>query len=274
MCNGHLTLAATQYAATLSMCNGHLTLAARQYAATIDNVLLSDGLHDFNSIKLLAALKRMRNIIHVTWLGFAGPVGQGHRHRHGFSYQSRQSLIDYMLVDSIILPPDGIHTRYYSENLAYLPHGYQPQDNKVNSKHSEIMFASINSTSHNYLYHLRSQLQHCRDDNHSQLCNDLKRHVQEIKSTERRRLLALIFSDSSYCDAIESNLSTCHSFRRFEESVHKNWLISFNRQAKITLDVYEDWMMILRQVPSSLLILMAENEEGKRSLLVCCSIVY
>ncbi len=52
--------------------------------------------------------------IQVNWLGFPGTMGA--------------SFIDYVLTDRIITPPE--QTAHYSEQLAYLPDTYQPNDRK------------------------------------------------------------------------------------------------------------------------------------------------
>jgi len=52
--------------------------------------------------------------VSVTWLGFPGTTGADY--------------IDYILTDRIVTPPS--EAKYYSEKIIYLPHTYQPTDNK------------------------------------------------------------------------------------------------------------------------------------------------
>ncbi|MEI8361872.1 MAG: tetratricopeptide repeat protein [Betaproteobacteria bacterium] len=58
--------------------------------------------------------------INVNWLGFAGTMG-------GLS-EGKQPLFDYILSDAFISPPET--APYYAEQLALLPHCYQPNDRK------------------------------------------------------------------------------------------------------------------------------------------------
>jgi len=52
--------------------------------------------------------------VSVTWLGFPGTTGA--------------DFIDYILTDRIVTPPSEV--KYYSEKIIYLPHTYQPTNNK------------------------------------------------------------------------------------------------------------------------------------------------
>ncbi len=56
--------------------------------------------------------------ININWLGFPGTMG-------GIN---EQPLFDYILTDSFISPPDS--AKHYTEQLALLPHCYQPNDRK------------------------------------------------------------------------------------------------------------------------------------------------
>jgi len=56
--------------------------------------------------------------ITMSWLGFPGTMG---------SYQGKP-LFDYLLTDSFITPPEAACN--YAEQLALLPHSYQPNDRK------------------------------------------------------------------------------------------------------------------------------------------------
>ncbi len=57
--------------------------------------------------------------INVNWLGFPGTMGMTSNDR---------PLFDYILSDSFITPPDA--ASHYAEQLAILPHCYQPNDRK------------------------------------------------------------------------------------------------------------------------------------------------
>lgn len=56
--------------------------------------------------------------ITMSWLGFPGTMG---------GYQDK-SLFDYLLTDNFITPPEAASN--YAEQLALLPHSYQPNDRK------------------------------------------------------------------------------------------------------------------------------------------------
>ncbi len=57
--------------------------------------------------------------INVNWLGFAGTMG---------NVKNSKPLFDYILSDSFITPPEA--ASHYAEQLALLPHAYQPNDRK------------------------------------------------------------------------------------------------------------------------------------------------
>ncbi len=61
---------------------------------------------------MISALKPAQ--IHINWLGFAGSLGS----------RKQNSLCQYLLADQFIIPKD--HQKYYSEEVIYLPHCYQP----------------------------------------------------------------------------------------------------------------------------------------------------
>ena len=65
----------------------------------------------------IAALRRAP--INVNWLGFAGTMGE---------ISKGKPLFDYILSDRFITPPD--EASHYTEQLALLPHSYQPNDRK------------------------------------------------------------------------------------------------------------------------------------------------
>ncbi|MEL0056031.1 MAG: tetratricopeptide repeat protein, partial [Methylophilaceae bacterium] len=65
-----------------------------------------------SSRSMISALKPAQ--IHINWLGFAGSLGS----------RKQNSLCQYLLADQFIIPKD--HQKYYSEEVIYLPHCYQP----------------------------------------------------------------------------------------------------------------------------------------------------
>lgn len=81
----------------------------------IDVLIDYDGLHDFNSIKLLA--HRVAKL-QISWLGFAGTSGQSPFTPH--------SAVDYLMADRFVLPAELSPRHIISENMILLPH-YQPQ---------------------------------------------------------------------------------------------------------------------------------------------------
>jgi predicted O-linked N-acetylglucosamine transferase (SPINDLY family) len=58
--------------------------------------------------------------ININWLGFPGTMG--------CLYDGKQALFDYILSDAFISPPET--ASHYAEQLALLPHCYQPNDRK------------------------------------------------------------------------------------------------------------------------------------------------
>jgi len=96
-----------------------------------------------SSRSMISALKPAQ--IHINWLGFAGSLGS----------RKQNSLCQYLLADQFIIPKD--HQKYYSEEVIYLPHCYQPniadrgQLNKVLKKDygfqdDHIILASFGQT--------------------------------------------------------------------------------------------------------------------------------
>ena len=79
-----------------------------------------DGLHDYNNMALLA---RRAAPVQVTWLGYAATSGAGRRGRDG-----ADAPVDFLVADRVIVPPEHLAARYYSESVLYLPGSYQPQD--------------------------------------------------------------------------------------------------------------------------------------------------
>lgn len=107
-------------------------LTARAAAQTIHQdgvqVLIDyDGVHDFNSVALLAHRPAP---VQVTWLGFAGSAGLGPRvgrDEHGRGVAGA-AVVDFVIGDRIVTPATAASG--HAESLAFLPRGlpYQPQD--------------------------------------------------------------------------------------------------------------------------------------------------
>lgn len=79
----------------------------------VDVLVDYDGMHDFNSAKVL--LQRPASV-QMTWLGFAASTG----------FKSGEA-IDYIIADKFIAAPDVLG-RHFSERLVLMPGTYQPQD--------------------------------------------------------------------------------------------------------------------------------------------------
>jgi protein O-GlcNAc transferase len=87
--------------------------AGRIRGAQVDVLVSYDGMHDFNSVKVL--MKRPATI-QMTWLGFAATTG----------FRPTQG-IDYAIADAVIAAPDCVGG-HFSEKLVFMPDCYQPQD--------------------------------------------------------------------------------------------------------------------------------------------------
>jgi protein O-GlcNAc transferase len=71
----------------------------------------------------MALLARRAAPVQVTWLGYAATSGAGRRGRDG-----ADAPVDFLVADRVIVPPEHLAARYYSESVLYLPGSYQPQD--------------------------------------------------------------------------------------------------------------------------------------------------
>jgi tetratricopeptide (TPR) repeat protein len=226
----------------------------------LDILVDYDGIHDFNSLKLLMRLSvtgpwthpsmanaslttdaihptlvtagtrtvtRGKRRIHVTWLGFAGTTGM-----------TPADGLTYLMVDKIIAPPDLMvsstaHVKAFTEKLVYLPGSYQPQD-----EYQGRADISSPSTSSSPDFPLSLLWLHDRSEQRKNILSSHARHWDERSEKEKDHLL--------------------HSF----------WFICFNRLEKVTPDVFEDWMLILARSSNATLILMAESEEVQQQLQV------
>jgi hypothetical protein len=87
--------------------------AARISEDEVDILVSYDGMHDFNSMKVLL---RHPACIQMTWLGFAATTG----------FRPGQG-VHYAIADAVIAASDSVG-EHFSEKLVFLPEGYQPQD--------------------------------------------------------------------------------------------------------------------------------------------------
>ncbi|EXJ17185.1 O-linked N-acetylglucosamine transferase, SPINDLY family protein [Imhoffiella purpurea] len=90
---------------------GHQEAAQRIRDDGIDILVDLKGYTNNARIEILALRP---SPVQVTWLGFPGTLGT--------------SFIDYMVVDSVVVPPGD--ARFYDEALAYMPGAYAPVDDR------------------------------------------------------------------------------------------------------------------------------------------------
>lgn len=169
---------------------------------------VADGLHDYNSVRLLSY--RVSRI-QVTWLGFPATTGQGASHRgkqllHLVSgsnsvLASGVDSIDYLLCDKHVVPPDTL-SQVYSEKLVYFPGCYQPQDE------------------------LRAE--------DRRLTNTFLPPSREGDVGGRRREFLM-----------RNGLEKTVRERGRAATWDAPWLICVNRIHKVTAEVFGDWMMVL-----------------------------
>jgi hypothetical protein len=194
-----------------------------------------DGHHDFNSLKILAARPAP---VQATWLGFAASTGQGPRRlssRFPVSIASGVPAVDYIIADTVVLPPDLKYTRAVTENLVLLPICYQPQDEERNRRIAEMG----ELTDDHYLHlldrtagasastvELERGSTNAKTATHEELIHWQAEQLIARRDAERERLLSLMH------DAYNMDLSQI------------TWLISFNRQEKIMPEVFHDWMQV------------------------------
>lgn len=79
-----------------------------------DKIDILVDLKGYTQSSRLEIIARRPAPIIVSWLGFPGTTGA--------------DFIDYLVTDSVVTPKD--HSPYYTENLIFLPHTYQPTDNR------------------------------------------------------------------------------------------------------------------------------------------------
>ncbi|MGH7551947.1 MAG: tetratricopeptide repeat protein [Longimicrobiales bacterium] len=72
------------------------------------------NLNGYFGLERTAVFAEKPSPVQVNYLGFPGTMGV--------------DFVDYIVADRIVLPEE--HRAYYAESVAYLPHTYQPNDNK------------------------------------------------------------------------------------------------------------------------------------------------
>jgi predicted O-linked N-acetylglucosamine transferase (SPINDLY family) len=186
--------------------------------------VLVDGLHDFNSIKILATRPAR---VQATWLGFASSTGQGSRRAAVSSSVASATAIDYIIADPVLLPPELEHSQNLTEHVVLLPICYQPQDENRNLRLKDM--SELNDT--HYLNILDHQFDDAESASASEYYQALWRAeaIFQHKASERLRLLKSVQPDN-------------------DEVATLMWYVSFNRQSKVTREAFEDWMQVSRQV--------------------------
>ena len=190
-----------------------------------------DGMHDFNSLGLLA---HRPAAVHITWLGFASTTGQGRRRGAAHLDTSNTNpnpnpnpilrkphgdAIDFLLADRHVLPPDHASPDTVSERLLYLP-TYQPQS---------------------LLSDERTAL-------------DVSAETPAQRAAQRRQLCL----NHPPIEAPPSGALEQQAL----------WLCSFNRMGKMTPGLFQTAMDLMRAAPRAYLVMMAESREATRELQV------
>ena len=184
----------------------------------------------------------------ISWLGFAGPLGQGLLERGGGA-----RVVDFLLVDRHALPPDSAGgRRNYRDRLLYLPSTYQPQDDRGD----DLLFpATANGDA-----------------------ADLPAENVSASAVARGRALYNLLRSSVVPDAGRRELLRHYLLRRYlpEDSRARaavaggTWLACLNRMEKVTPDAFEDWVQILRRSAgagaASYLVLQTDEAGARESL--------
>ena len=198
-------------------------------AAGIHILVDYDGMHDFNSVQLLGAVKKSDPApVVATWLGFAGTTGLGLR-------QSRDGVIgaavvDYVFIDATLVEPFEAHAGF-TESLVILPSTYQPQDELQGQVARDLGLVR------------KSRLALAN----SKLGADATANRPSLPRTT--------------WEAIRSNRE-----ERYGIPEGAVVLACLARNNKITPDVFVLWMEVLRQTPGTVLWLQAPHEEKRRQV--------
>ena len=80
-----------------------------------DNLDIAIDLMGFTKNNRLAIFKQRIAPIQINFLGYPGTIGADY--------------FDYIIADHILIPTD--QKKFYSEKIIYMPHSYQPNDNKL-----------------------------------------------------------------------------------------------------------------------------------------------
>ena len=173
------------------------------------------------------------------------------------------------MVDRVVTPPDSVGRReYYRTPLVYLPHTYQPQDEL-----SDRM-AWVPGHGHGH--------------GHGKRQSGVSTEGGIVQEQEQEQVYPGALEYASLSGSVVSDFPTrtllrqylMHKYRlprvvvtpqegaagsipSIPESIpgrsYELWFICFNRIEKVTPDVFEDWMQVLRQAPRVTLVLQATN---------------
>lgn len=130
-----------------------------------------------------------------------------------------------MLADATALPPDGEHTRHFSEHLVLLPGSYQPQDESKRWTDSQ----GTDDSGH-YVAELRQALMALADPSVSAVAGgrdgvvgrEVRQLLRSRRRDERLRLLQM------------HEVTTAGGGKVVpRELVDQTWFISFNRMSKV-----------------------------------------
>jgi len=214
----------------------------------LDVVVDYDGLHDFNNNPLLSRLHQLQRdsgsgvaLTRVlSWLGFAGPLGQGGRGM-GTAPGHSTGPTDYMLVDRHVAPPDSVGgPRSLRDAVILVPSTYQPQDELSDSMlFPETAAAAATETE------IEPGL-----DGSTALAPGEALYVSlsstVVTDPENRKLLRE-YMLSKYLPTVAAG------------SGRGPWLMCLNRMEKVTPDAFSDWMQALSGRPGARLVLQASS---------------
>ena len=231
---------------------------------SVDVLVDYDGMHDFNSVKVL--LNRPAKV-QATWLGFAGSTG----------FVPGEG-IDYSLLDNVIAPPD-IFGAHFTEKIVYLPGGYQPQNEfqahvkyfKRREKSTGIISDEQGAKGcDNY----RAEDLFTGADvwfEEEQRMKERKKILRQFRQHTHQSMQGNASNGSTPSVSTEEFLQPSHGGDNSTDGaamVASFWFICFNRMEKITPDAFEDWMLILQRTSSesTVLLLLSHSVEVDRNV--------
>lgn len=255
-----------------------------------------DGIHDFNNLRLLSAYKQLlqehlqsdlvlekgnaqfdvemdggegsdangvetekrHRCSVVSWLGFAGPVGAV---KHDFRLKSL--LPDYMLVDRRIIPPESVGSNYL-EKMVFVPTTYQPQDEYSD----DLTLPTMDTLESNATYGVEGR----RDVDFPLATTRI--HDWDLLSTQSASSNDMSMPTHKQLRYHLLSKYNSVSDEALEDVSSGRWYVCFNRLEKVTPDVFEDWMWMLKGRKSTnkkalstyLVLLSGDAEISKRIL--------